>query len=233
MPGLGVLITRPAGDAAATAAAVQARGLMPIIAPMLVVRPLVLRAPAHPVQAILLSSRNAVPALAGMAAWRGRPVLTVGDATADAARAAGFDDVRSARGDARALQELACRSLAPAGGTLLLATAAGEGMGLAAGLRLAGFSVQRRLAYRVQNQTRFPAAAAASLREGRVGAAAFFSARTAATFVRLLPHDLRVKLHGVRALAIGNQAADALKPLGWAEVAIAPHPTLDGILSLL
>lgn len=223
----GVLVTRPAGDFAGTAARLAALGRVPIAAPLLVVRGRPGRVlPPH--DALVVSSRNALAALLpGML-----PLLAVGDATAEAARAAGFGRVHSAGGTAADLVGLACGVLAP-GSRLVVAAGAGQGAALAAGLRAAGFRVHRRVAYAAVPVRRFPDAAAAALEAGAVGAALFLSAETARVFVRLVPARLQAGLCGVEALAIGAQAADVLSLLPWQRVRVSVGPTLDQVLALL
>src|SRR5205807_2131790 len=104
--GAGILITRPEPGASETAARLARQGLRPIVAPVLEVRILTshLPPPAR-LQAILVASGNAVPALP--ASHRHLPLLAVGEATASRAKAAGFARVASADGDARALAALA------------------------------------------------------------------------------------------------------------------------------
>src|SRR6185312_12602104 len=99
MPPDAVLITRPEPGASETAARLAAMGLMPILAPMLRIRPANphLPPPAR-IAAILLASGNAVDPLP--LSCHARPVLTVGAATAARARLAGFTNVVSADGDA-------------------------------------------------------------------------------------------------------------------------------------
>ncbi len=181
------------------------------------------------IQAILLTSANAIPALLPSAT----PLFAVGDATADAACAAGFAQVHSADGDAHALAALATRSLRPNAGPVLLACGAGEGQALTATLRQAGFTVHRRIAYAATSPTTFPANAAAAIATGQLRAAIFLSTATAENFVRLCPHELHAKLAAITALAIGNRAADALKPLPWGGLRAARHPTLNEVLALL
>ncbi len=230
-PRHGVLITRAAGAAAGVAERVRALGLDPVLTPLLVVRTVPVAWPGR-VDAVLLTSGNAVPALAGGPPGPGVPVLAVGDATAALARAAGAAAVESAGGDAAALLALARRRL-PRGARLLLASGSGQGAALAAGLRGAGFMVHRRVVYAAVPVGSFPAAAAAAVAGGGLGAALFLSADTARCFARLLPAALRPALGGVEALAIGPAAAAALAPLPWRRVRVSVGPTLDQVLALL
>lgn len=224
----GVLITRPEPGATETARAVMALGHRPVLAPLLRVRPLLCRAPAN-VGAVLVTSGNALPSLPDT--LHALPLLAVGDATAERARAAGFANVTSADGDARALSALARRRLPPC--PVLLATGRGQGETLAADLRKAGFVVHRRTVYAASPAGRLPAAAAAALRDGRLRAALFLSADTARAFARLVPPSLHPALQGLDALTIGQPTCDALMHLPWRRVRVSAKPTLERVLALL
>jgi uroporphyrinogen-III synthase len=204
-------------------------GFTPILAPLFTVEPRRAPSPQDPVQAILVTSGNAIAALAPSHT----PVLAVGDTTAQRARQAGFSDVHSAGADAVALAALAARKLDPGRGPLLLATGLGQGMALAADLRHRGFRVIRRVCYAVRPVGRLPEAAAAAIAARRLHAALFLSAETASIFVRLLPAERREDLASVLALAIGQSTAEALESLPWLRICRAPAPTLDDVLALL
>jgi uroporphyrinogen-III synthase len=229
----GVLITRPEPGAAETAARVAALGLRPVAAPALEIFPLPCRLPpAARLQAIIIASGNAVPALP--ASHRGLPLLAVGDATAVRARAAGFARTTSADGDARALADLVGRCCVREAAALLLATARGQGQALAADLRARGFRVIRRAVYAAVPARTLPAAARDDLAAGTVTAALFFSAETARHCIRLLR---RARLHEavrtVDALAIGPSAAVALEALPWRRIRVAARPDQEAMLALL
>ncbi len=223
----GILITRPEAEAGSLADRLRGMGFAPVLAPLLRVMPRPFAAPPG-IDALLVTSGNALLALAGVVA----PLLAVGDATAERARAAGFADVSSAGGDADDLLALARRRLPP-GAALLLATGRGQGGTLAAGLRAAGFRVHRRVAYSTRPVPRLPQAARAAIVERRLRAALFLSAETARTFGRVLPPVLRPALGTIEALAIGQPAADALSLLPWRRVRVSLGPTLDQVLALL
>ena len=223
----GVLVTRPQPGAAETARLLTARGLHPVLAPLLRVHTLPLRVPPG-LHAVLVTSGNAIPALPPV--LHHLPLLAVGDATAERARAAGFQDVHSADGDATDLLHLArSRPLGP----LLLASGRGQGHALAAQLRAAGFRVHRRAVYAAQPVGRLPAAARDALLARQLRAALFLSADTARTFVRLLPPALNPLLGGLDALAIAQPTADVLAHLPWRTVRVSAKPTLERVLALL
>ena len=225
----GVLVTRPAADGAETAALLVARGFEPVLAPLLRLheRPM---APVGRFDAIIVTSRNAVPALPEH--LRQVTLLAVGSATASRARKAGFTTVLDADGDGAALANLATRRLDP-GGRLLFAHGHRQGDAVADALETAGFSVVRACAYAVLPVGRLPLAAVMALEAGSLTAALFLSTETAEAFVRLLPARLHVALASVTALAIGSRAAAVLAPLPWRTVHVAFKPTLDDVLALL
>lgn len=224
-----VLITRPEPDASETARLLAERGFAPVIGPVMRLSLRRIAPPGH-VDAVLVASRNAIPALPER--LHSTPLLAVGGATAERARQAGFTSVLDADGDAAALTALASRTLPP-GARLLLAHGAGQGDKLAAALETAGFAVLRRSAYAVTPARRMPASTLDALRSGRLDAAMFLSAETARAFVRLLPAGLAHCLTDVDAVAIGAAAAGALTPLPWRRVRVSVRPTLDEVLALL
>ena len=226
---LSVLVTRPEPGASEAAGLIRARGLVPVLAPMLRVRLRPVRLPGS-VRAVVVSSGNAVPALP--MALHGVALLAVGDATAARARAAGFRQVWSADGDAAALAALASQVLPP-GAPVLLATGAGQGAVLAADLRGRGFPVHRRAAYAAAPVRRMPEEALAALAGPGLCAVLFLSAETARAFVRALPLALRPALAEVDALAIGAPAADAVMHLPWRRVRVSAKPRLESVMALL
>jgi uroporphyrinogen-III synthase len=236
-----VLVTRPEPGAAETAKRLAELGWRPVLAPALVLAP---RPPgARPLparlQALLLTSRAAARALPPEAFPAGLPVLAVGEATAQEARARGFASVAAAAGDAAALAALAAERLAPAAGPLLLAVGQGYGLDLAAALRARGFRVLRRIAYAAEPAPALPAPARAALAGGEVVAALFYSPRSAECAIAALR---AAGLPGgctrdIEALAISPRvaaaAAAAAAPFGWRALRIANRPDQGSLLDLL
>jgi len=222
-----VLVTRPEPGAAETATRLIALGWRPVLAPALVLTPRPF-APVARAQALLLPSRAAARALKP---WN-IPVIGVGAATAEAARAQGFAEVRAAEGDAAALARLCATTLNPAAGPLLLAVGAGYSLDLAAALRAHGFAVIRRVVYAGREAEALPDAALAALRAGEVSHALFFSPRSAACSLALLAVS-GLAISGVCAIAISPRVAGALEALPWRRILVAKRPDQDHILELL
>ncbi len=233
-----VLITRPPPGAATTARKVAEMGLTPVVAPVMAIQPAQARLPpASKLAAVLLASGNAIAALPR--AYRSLPVLAVGAATAERARAAGFAKAESADGDARALMALVRSRFSPADGTLLLAAGQGQSQSLAGFLAFAGYTVERRVVYAALPVPVLPEAAAELLR-GLVPSPSpgcvvlFFSADTARVFMRLVrAAGLEHALPHCEAVTIGHPAAMALEGGGWARVRVAQRPNQEEMLALL
>jgi len=225
----GVLITRPAADAAETADLVASRGFDPVVAPVLILHPRTI-APHGRFDAVIATSRNAIPALPET--LTALPLLAVGSATAARAREAGFKTVLDADGDGASLARLAQGRLAP-GARLLFAHGFRQGDAVADALATNGFAVTRACAYEITKARRLPPAAISALEANTLRAATFLSAETAAAFVRLLPMRLQPSLTGVIAVAISHRAAAVLAPLPWCRVRVSLTPTLNGVLALL
>ena len=230
-----VLITRPADDAMALAAAVAQRGLEPLIEPMLTVKNL----PGPPLdlagaQAVLFTSANGVRAFCTRTNDRVLPVFAVGDATADAAVAAGFTIVRSAAGTAKELAALVVRHCAPAAGRLIHASGQDVATDLSATLRESGYSVERLILYVAHPATRLSPALQDALSSAAVRAALFFSPRSGAIFTRLA-RDARVAqcCERVAALCISRGVANSIADVQWRTVAVTPRPNQNGVLGLL
>jgi uroporphyrinogen-III synthase len=105
---MAVLVTRPSPDSEATAASLRARGYEVLLAPMLRFEPVACSGLDAECGAVILTSANALRAVEeqfGDGLLK-RPVFAVGEATAAAARKAGFSKVIAADGDAAALRDL-------------------------------------------------------------------------------------------------------------------------------
>lgn len=176
-----------------------------MIAPVLAIRPIAQAAPdLTGVAALAFTSRNGVAAFAALTGARDLPVFTVGDATAEAARAAGFDPVRSAGGDLTDLARLLAAER-PRNGVVLVPGArepAGDLAALtAAGPRIRSLAVYEAVETGLPAPAAFDAVLVHSPRAARTVAAmevvgsspvAAISAAAAAPFGSGGPADIRI-----------------------------------------
>ena len=228
-----ILITRPEPGASETAERVSQLGFQAIIAPVLAIEPTPVRLPAPGrLSAIVTTSGNAVTALSP--SFYALPLLTVGDATAERARAAGFMRVSSASGDARDLAGLVRQKLEPGNGSLLQVCGRGQGEALAGTLRALGYRVIRRVVYASAPVSELAPSAVDALRGGRVKSVLFLSAETARQFVRLARRaGVGETVCTADAISIGQPAAVALRALPWRRIRVAARPNQDEMLALL
>lgn len=227
------LVTRPREQAAETARRLAALGYEAIVDPVLEIRPLPLRdLDLEGVAAVAITSANAAHALAALPS--GLPVFAVGAATAAAARAAGLTDVRVAEGDARSLARLIARELPPAAGAILHLSGADVRKDLAEGLAAAGIACRRAVAYEAAPTGRIAAEAEAALRAGRVGAALFFSPRSAGLWAEAARRQgLLPCLGPVLAACLSENVAQPLRTLPFREVRVAAAPGQAALLGCL
>lgn len=230
-----LLLTRPAAAAAAFAKEAAALGFDPLIAPMAVYEDV----PSAPldtagVQAVLLTSGHAAAVLARRTSDRSVPVLAVGDATARAARAAGFLDVTSAGGDGAALAALVRQRLDPSAGRLIHAAGAERAFDVAATAIADGFQAATHVLYRSRPAQAFNPAVLAALRGEEIDYAAFFSPRTAKTFAKLIATaNLQGCLGRITAVSLSPAVETALGQLTWARRRTAAKPTAVALLATL
>ncbi len=230
-----VLITRPRPAADKLAGLLAARGIDGVIEPPLDIHPRDGAAiDLDGVQALLFTSANGVAAFAAASPRRDLPALTVGPASAEAARAAGFAEIASADGDVGALAQLVGRRLDPKRGALLHAAGADLAGDLAASLAPRGFVVRRVVLYDAVPARDLSAETVALLRRRGLAAALFFSPRTASAFVTLVRRaGLAETLTGVTALCLSPNVAAALDAVSWAGIHTAARPDQDALLELL
>mgnify|MGYP000265353818 CR=1 FL=1 len=231
----GVLVTRAEPGASQTAQRLIDLGYSPVIAPLLEIATVSdAEAKLDGVQAVLFSSPNGARAFADLTERTNLPALCVGEATARAAREAGFDDVRSAGGDGGDLAALARLTLDPAGGTVLWASGAHVSTDLGALLSEGGFAVRRAAVYRADCADCLPPAAREAIADRRIAAVLFHSARAARTFAELATDaGLAHAAADLAAVCISARVAEAAGALDWGHVEIAAAPDEDALLAAL
>jgi uroporphyrinogen-III synthase len=223
-----VWITRAQPGADATAARVRDLGLEPLVEPLLEVRTL----PAEPVDldgvgAIAFTSANAVRAFVPRSAACATPVFVVGAATAAAARAAGFEDVRSADGDVRALGELIASRWSASDGEILHPSAAEPAGDLVGALMAAGLSARRLTMY--ETVERSPSPSLFDVLPG-IRFVLAHSPRGARALAEVLERSPAPQL---TALCLSPAVAAPLAAVGLALVESAQAPQEEALLELL
>lgn len=212
-----ILVVRPQPGADATAARLQALGFEAVVHPLLETRPQLWALPAQAPDAVILSSAAAVR-LAGSqaAALNHLPAHAVGEATATAARAAGWGDVKAGPGTMQALLDdlaggLARRVLHLAGADLTPVT-------VPPSLSLTRVTVY---AASLQPLPGLPDVAAVLLHSPRT------ADHFASEWDRLGGKRANVQLFAISAATLAAAGS------GWAQAQAAPEPSESALLAML
>ena len=208
-----VLVLRPEPGASATVERARERGLDAVAIPLFEIEPLPWDAPeASGFDGLLLTSANAIRCGGeGLKSLRGLPVYAVGEATAAAARDAGFDV--AATGDAGVDRLLG--SIDP---ELRLLHLAGEDRKAPTDARQ---EITSLVVYRAAPKDRVDP------KDARDSVALIHSPRAAARFAEVAGSDKQ----SITIAAISREAADAAGP-GWAEIHAADAPNDEALLVL-
>ncbi|WP_238313204.1 uroporphyrinogen-III synthase [Methylobacterium crusticola] len=225
-----VWVARPLPAGARTAGRLAALGHAPLLAPVLDLAPSGAPPPEGAFHGLVLTSANAVPALAA-AGYGALPAYCVGARTAAAARAAGLGPVLEAGGDAAALAQLIAAALAP-GARLLHAAGRERKPEPAATLAAAGYRVTAWTAYAARPVPALPAPVDGALAAGGLDAALHYSRRSAATALGLARAAGRGQAFA--RLAHHCLSADVAHPLVAAGILshfVAARPDEDSLLA--
>lgn len=215
-----VLILRPEPGASASADRARALGLQPIVAPLFALSACEWEGPdPASLDGILLTSANAAR-LAGplLDRYLSLPCHAVGEATAAAARAAGFADVRAGSADGAAIVAAAGRD----GAERLLHLCGRDH------IAVGGASVSRRIVYAAEPVAVLPMEARDALGEG--APALLHSPRAASLFAALF--DAAGMDRSLTPIIAISPAAAAAAGDRWQSVGIAVQPKDEAVLAL-
>ena len=230
-----MLVTRPEPDADETIARLAALEIEGVGCPLLrfEVLPTGLPEPAG-FAALALTSTNALRALeprGRLAAYRHLPVFTVGDRTADEARARGFARVESAAGAFGDLVELLAHH--GIGGPVFYPAGRELSGDLAKSLAPFGVMVITTPVYAMVEVATLPPAIPEALAAGGFGAALFYSRRTAEAFVRLVGGELgRDSKTRLGMLCLSEAVAAPLVDAHFVRIGLADHPSEEAMMRL-
>lgn len=230
-----MLVTRPEPDTEETAARLRALDITPVLCPLLTFEALPTGLPERRgFAAMAVTSGNALRALAARGAlerFADLPTFTVGDKTAERARGYGITKVQSAAGSFGDLVEL----LAHAGlrGPVFYPAAADQAGDLAKSLAPFGVMVITTQIYAMRPVAALPMNVRDALLNETLGAALFYSRRTAETFAKLAGDALgRAARTRLGMLCISEAVAEPLIGAHFVRVSLADHPSEEAMMAL-
>ena len=230
-----LLVTRPEPDAERTAEALRRRGHEVLVAPLLATLTIAAEF-AGRYDGVLMTSANAARALTTHPRAGGMtrlPCFTVGGRTAEAARAAGLAQVRSADGSLDDLVDLVAATFDRSARLLYLAgeDRAGD---LAGDLARRGITVETVVIYRAIAAEKLPPHLTQALRENMLDGALHYSRRSVTTLLAVAAHSGAAS--AVTSLAhycLSAEVAVPLRQAGATRVQVAPRPDETSLLALI
>ena len=230
-----VLVLRPADAARRTAARLAALGHEAICSPVLDTAATGEPAPGGDFDGVLATSAQAFRFASALALqpFLHLPLMCVGARTAQAAREAGFSDIRIEAPDAARLALEILQSMQGRNSLLYLA-GRDRKPGLEDALTTANVAIAPWVVYEARAATALSEEALSALVSGRAEAALHFSRRSAEIFCALVANakcenEARRLLH----VAISSDAARGLAPLSPRQTLIAAAPDEARMLELL
>lgn len=231
-----LLITRPEPECTALAARLDMMGHEAICAPLLTIEWLPFALPAN-FDGLVFSSANAVRALAGrpeLENYKGRPAITVGAATAEAVRAAGFKKIVSAAGDIGDLGGLLLQEYQGQKANLVHLAGVDRAGDLGAMVDACGLQIETIEVYKAEAEKSFPEKVEVAMRDGLVEGCILMSPRTASIYTSLVI-DARLvsSVQNLTHYCLSPNVARQLDPLELSAdcIRIAPAANLDALLA--
>lgn len=226
-----VLVTRPEPGASATAARLRAMGFCPVVLPLTRIVATPPAAPG-PCDAVVATSANALRHAPAdfLGPLLGRRLFAVGEATASAARRAGFADIAVAAGTAVDLAALIGRDV-PRGARLLHLAGRERTEGFEDDLRARGFAVEIVETYRAEEVACEAGFISRLLAGEPLWGALAFSERGGMLLSALADRpQFREAFEGTRFFCISAKVAATLR---GRDALAAAQPTEEAVLALL
>jgi len=239
---MAVLVTRPHPEDETTAAALRARGYEVLQAPMLRFEPVPFTdEESGEYGAVIVTSANALRGLKpqlGDGKLLKLPLFAVGEHTGSAARAAGFENVITASGDAGMLRDLVLagvkkKQLQNASPLLYLA-GADLARDLSGELGSRGFTVVTHTTYRMSAVAGLPIESCQAFAANQVEAVLHYSRRSARAFLEAV-RSAGVEISGLAVphCCISEGVGSVLRDAGATRVIVAASPDENALFDVL
>ena len=239
---MAVLVTRPHPDDETTASGLRARGYEVLQAPMLRFEPIAFSDDEDgQYGAVIVTSANAVrglvPQLKGGKLLR-LPLFAVAEHAAAVARAAGFEIVISANGDAASLRDLVLarakskqlKKIHP----LLYLAGADLARDLGGELGERGFTVVTRTTYRMSPVPNLPRQICEAFAASRIEAVLHYSRRSARAFLEAARNGgVEISALAIPQCCISDGVAAVMREAGATQVMVAASPDENALFGAL
>jgi uroporphyrinogen-III synthase len=209
------LITRPQEEAIIEAQKWQEMDYACLIEPMIEIEYQSLGLSLEPYNAIIVTSKNALKAIAGFN-FLGK-IIAVGPQTAEFANKLGFTNILCAESNVKSLINIIDHSHSPA----LYLRGDVVTVDLKALLPAKGVQIDETIVYTTKARDNFSAKLIEYLQAGEIEQVLLFSSRTAQIFCTLMTkHNLDQYSHPMKAIVLSTQIAEQISQLTWRDVGI-------------
>jgi uroporphyrinogen-III synthase len=239
---MAVLVTRPRPDDEATAAALRAWGFVALTAPMLRFEAVAFHDDIDASYgAVIITSANALRGIEACledSRLLKLPLLAAGEASAAAARRAGFGNVLAADGGAASLRDLVVASVKAKrlkkAGTLLYLAGADLARDLSGELRARGFTVVTHTTYRMVPEVSLPREVCDAFAANGVEAVLHYSRRSARAFLEAARSaGVEITALAIPHCCISAAVASILRDAGATQVVVAASADENAVFEAL
>jgi uroporphyrinogen-III synthase len=225
------LITRPFADAQLTAVSLTAMGIDSFIEPLLTIRPINTILPQN-YYGLIVTSSNAVRSLSNVD--KSKPLIAIGENTAETARQHGFTNVKNAHADVDNLIKYITHKYQPNIGKFIYAAGEITKGNLEQQLSAQGFSIEKIEVYQAIAAKKLSRACIEKFQQQKFGTVLLYSARTAEIFYNLITASkLENILSSTQAFCLSENVAKPIRSLQWKNIHIAKQPSNEYILELI
>lgn len=233
MTDISILITRPKGDEIELTEMLHAQDYRVIHEPLTEVllrhdvRHQVTQALMNEPDAVIVTSRHGVQALALLSELRDVFVLCVGEATAATAQSLGFDHVSAASGNVASLINYIRQGYDEGSRFVYIS---GDHVRTDLTEALPEMNIERIVGYETVPADSFSDTLAEQLRRGQIHGVTLLSQRSAMVFLMLLTKaNLRETTSSIRAICLSESVAEPLAAHSWRGIHIAQEATLASL----
>ncbi|PRD53241.1 uroporphyrinogen-III synthase [Phyllobacterium myrsinacearum] len=230
-----VLVTRPLPAATRTADRLRAQGYVPLLLPLTEIVPLNPASPEGTFNALVATSANALAHASDalLAPYLQLPCFTVGEATADAARARGFETVTTGDGDGESLAQTIVEELC-SGASILYLTGRVRSPGFERAVAKAGFPCASLAVYDTISVSYTTEFLIKTLGSRNIDYCLLYSQMSSDVLSTLIKAARLAELFDKTLfLCLSRRIADGLKGLNAPSIGIARRPDEDALFDLL
>lgn len=234
-----IVITRPMGDEATLTEHLQMRGHRIIHEPLTHItldhtqRVAVANALMQDPNAVIVTSRHGVEALATLTELRDIFLICVGDATAKRAQAHGFERITSGGGNVENMLEIITQAYDDEARFLYISGKHTK-VDLGEALMQYGMSVEQIITYEALATEQLSEILIEHIKREQIDAISFLSQRAASIFTRLLDSDeAKQALKHIEAFCISDAVSETLETQRWKKIYTAQEPTLASMIECI